>query len=72
MTPTETHKHCVFCGKSSDDVSDSICSSPLNCSPTDTVGNKYHCYPVDIKERANLAAQRARRAEPSEIKFFST
>jgi hypothetical protein len=68
---TLTHKHCVFCGKSSDDTSDmGICRSSLNCTPADTVGNKHHAYLMDIKERAKIAAARARQTDPSEIEFF--
>jgi hypothetical protein len=62
---TLTHKHCVFCGKSSDDTSDmGICNSPLNCLSTDTVGNKPHAYPIDIRERAKIVAERARQTDP--------
>jgi hypothetical protein len=68
---TLTHKHCVFCGKSSDYTGDmGICRSPLNCTPVDTVGNKHHVYPTDIKERAKIAAERARQTDLNEIEFF--
>lgn len=65
------HKHCVFCGESSES-GNAICFSPLNPLPLDTVGNKPHGFPMDYKERARLAAQRAKEAPTSEIEFFST
>ena len=66
---TSNHKHCVFCGESSDSGS-TICLSPLNPLPPDTVGNKYHGFPTDYKEKARIAAQKAKEGA-GEIEFFS-
>ena len=64
-----SHKHCVFCGESSDS-GENICYSHLNPLPVDTVGNKPHGFPMSCKERAGIAAERARTASPNEIEFF--
>lgn len=64
------HKHCIFCGRSSDSK-EVVCDSQLNPLQPDTVGNKPHAYPISIKERAKQAADRARNTDPSEIEFFS-
>jgi hypothetical protein len=69
--PEISHKHCVFCGESSD-AGSTVCFSPLNCLPQDTVGNRHHAYPTDLNGRAKLAAQKAQQADPSEIKFFGS
>lgn len=66
---TVDHKHCVFCGESSDSGS-TVCFSPLNPLPPDTVGNKHHGFPIDYKEKARIAAQRAKESV-EEIEFFS-
>lgn len=63
------HKHCVFCGKSNL-RSDSICDSPNNPFPADTVGNKHCGYPTDNREKARLAAERAQLCA-HEITYFS-
>jgi hypothetical protein len=60
---TMSHKHCVFCGESSDSDSP-VCLSPLNPIPADTVGNRPHGYPADYKEMAKAAVERIASPKP--------
>lgn len=44
-----SHKHCVFCGVSSDagGLVGAICMSKNNTLPPNTAGDRPHGYPVD-------------------------
>lgn len=68
------HKHCVFCGETSNNSGVSApCLSPQNYLTADTVGNKPHAYPMTIQERAKIAAARARENfKPSDLGYIST
>lgn len=46
--PDLIHQHCVFCGAVIPEMAtwdwDTVCKSPLNDLPPDTVGNRHHAY----------------------------
>lgn len=63
-----SHKHCIYCGVSSDagGLVGAICLSKNNPLPLNTVGDRPHAYPVDgwetkADERARAEQKRSEK-----------
>lgn len=64
------HKHCVFCGQSSD-VGMLECHAQGNYLAMDTVGNKPHAYPADNRELARAAVTNNKKVGFDDITFIA-